>query len=70
VLSQASPNVNNIINSLLDLVTRPILIIGPLADAVIDKLTSDYPHKFVRCEPEFMNCNQEALEKGIMVSTL
>jgi len=70
VLSQASPNVNNIINSLLDLVTRPILIIGPLADAVIDKLTSDYPHKFVRCEPEFMNCNQEALEKGIMVATL
>ena len=53
-----------------DLVTRPILVIGPLADAVIDKLTSDYPHKFVRCEPEFMNCNQEALEKGILDNLL
>ena len=50
--------------------TRPILVIGPLADAVIDKLTSDYPHKFVRCEPEFMNCNQEALEKGILDNLL
>jgi len=44
-----------------DLVTRPILILGPLADAVIDKLSSDYPHKFCRCEPEYMNCNQVGL---------
>ena len=31
-----------------DLVTRPVLIVGPLADAVYDKLVSDYPHKFAR----------------------
>jgi hypothetical protein len=51
-------------------VTRPILIVGPLSEAVIEKLSSDYPHKFTRCEPEFMNCNQEALEKGIMDNVL
>merc|ERR1712018_154267 len=47
-------------------VTRPILIVGPLSEAVLDKLLSDYPDKFARCEPEYMNCDQEALEKGLM----
>ena len=46
-----------------DNVTRPILIVGPLSEAVLDKLISDYPRKFARCEPEYMNCDQEALEK-------
>ena len=46
-----------------DNVTRPILIVGPLSEAVLDKLSSDYPDKFARCEPEYMNCDQEALEK-------
>ena len=50
-------------NFISDNVTRPILIVGPLSEAVLDKLISDYPHKFARCEPEYMNCNQEALEK-------
>lgn len=49
-----------------DMVTRPVLIIGPLNDVVADKLMTDYPYKFARCEPEFMNCTQEALEKGIL----
>jgi len=48
------------------LVTRPVLIVGPLADAVVDKLVSDYPHRFVRCQPEYMDCNLGALEKGVM----
>jgi hypothetical protein len=52
------------------MVTRPVLIVGPLADVVLDKIISDYPHQFARCEPEFMNCNQEALEKGIMNNIL
>ncbi len=42
-----------------DLVTRPILIVGPLAEAVVDKLLSDFPHKFSRCEPKFTNLSQE-----------
>ena len=47
--------------------TRPILILGPLADAVVDKLISDYPHKFVRCQPEYMtDCDTATLEKGVL----
>ena len=52
------------------MVTRPILIIGPLSDVVTEKLTSDYPDKFVKCEPEPMNCSQEDLEKGIINNIL
>ena len=48
------------------MVTRPVLIIGPLSDVVVEKLTGDYPHKFAKCEPEPMTCNQKTLEKGIM----
>ena len=29
-------------------VFRPVLIVGPLADAVVNKLVSDRPHSFVR----------------------
>ena len=53
-----------------DMVTRPVLIIGPLSDVVVEKLTGDYPHKFAKCEPEPMTCNQETLEKGIMSNIL
>ena len=48
------------------LLTRPVLIIGPLADAVVDKLVSEDPHKFVRCQPEYMDCDMSSLEKGVM----
>ena len=47
-------------------VTRPVLIVGPLADAVVDKLVSDYPHKYVRCQPEYMDSNMSSLEKGVL----
>ena len=46
--------------------TRPVLILGPLADAVVDKLVSDHPFKFVRCQPEYMDCDMTSLEKGVM----
>ena len=46
--------------------TRPVLILGPLADAVVDKLVSDYPYKFVRCQPEYMDCDMSSLEKGVL----
>lgn len=48
------------------LVTRPVLIIGPLADAVVDKLASDYPHKFARCEQKFVSWNHEDLEREML----
>jgi hypothetical protein len=32
--------------------TRPVLLVGPLADFVSDKLIQEYPSKFARCLPE------------------
>ena len=52
------------------MVTRPVLIIGPLSDVVVEWLIHNYQHKYARCEPEFMNCTQEALEKGVMNNIL
>ena len=46
--------------------TRPVLIIGPLSDFVLDKLVLDYPHKFARCEPRFANLSQEDLEREVL----
>ena len=53
-----------------DTVTRPVLIVGPLADAVVEKLLSDSSQTFAKCETEYMNCSQEALEKGKMDNVL
>ena len=50
--------------------TRPVLILGPLADAVVDKLVSDHPFKFIRCQPEYMDCDMTSLEKGVMDNLL
>ena len=55
---------------ILDTVTRPVLIIGPLSDAVTEKLLSDSPSTFAKCEMEYMNCSQEALEKGLSENIL
>jgi len=46
--------------------TRPVLIVGPLADAVVDKLVSDNPNWMVRCQPEYVDSDMKALEKGVM----
>lgn len=48
------------------MLTRPVLILGPLADAVVDKLVSDYPHKYVRCQPDYMEADMTSLEAGVM----
>jgi hypothetical protein len=42
-----------------------VLILGPLAEFVVDKLVQDFPDKFTRCMPELMYCSQAMLEKGI-----
>jgi len=44
---------------------RPVLIIGPFAEPIMDKLASDYPSKFVHCEPEYMNSDLRTVEKGV-----
>lgn len=48
-----------------DPVLRPVLIMGPLADCVTEKLIQDFPDKFTRCVPEVMNCTQALMEKGV-----
>merc|ERR1719192_3161465 len=48
------------------MMTRPVLIVGPLADTVVDKLVSEDPHKFVRCQPEYMDSDMTSLEKGVL----
>lgn len=45
---------------------RPILIVGPLADCVIEKLLADFPDKFNRCIPEVRYFSQAVMEKGVM----
>lgn len=44
---------------------RPILILGPFANYVIEKLTSTNPSKFVHCVPEYMNSDLRTVEKGM-----
>ena len=44
---------------------RPVLILGPFADSVMDKLASDYPSRFVHCEPEYMNSDLRTVEKEV-----
>ncbi|PSN54915.1 hypothetical protein C0J52_01656 [Blattella germanica] len=46
-------------------VFRPVLIVGPLSDCVMEKLIQDFPDKFTRCIPEVMHCPQNMMEKGI-----
>lgn len=49
-----------------DSVCRPVLIIGPLADCVADKLSIDFPLVFERCLQTPMNCTADAMEKGMV----
>ena len=42
---------------------RPVLIVGPLADCVTEKLLADYPDKFNRCIPEIRYTTPAVMEK-------
>ncbi|XP_058882360.1 disks large homolog 5-like isoform X1 [Acipenser ruthenus] len=44
---------------------RPVLILGPLLDAVKDMLVKDSPGKFCRCPLEVMKASQQAIERGV-----
>lgn len=46
-------------------VLRPVLIVGPLSDYVVDKLVQDFPRKFVRILPEMMPYPQSYMEKNV-----
>lgn len=49
---------------------RPVLILGPLADCVAEKLTIDFPQAFDRLLPTTMNCTQENMEEGLQNNIL
>ncbi|XP_059618672.1 disks large homolog 5 isoform X1 [Phlebotomus argentipes] len=44
---------------------RPVLVLGPLAECVVDKLHTDFPKEFERCKVQPMNCSEETLEKNL-----
>lgn len=46
-------------------VRRPVLIIGPLSECVMDRLTIDFSNLFKLCEITIMDCSQDAMEEGI-----
>ncbi|MEQ2225015.1 Disks large 5 [Ilyodon furcidens] len=44
---------------------RPVLILGPLAEACKDLLVTEAPANFCRCLPEIMKASQQAIERGV-----
>ncbi|KAM7102799.1 LOW QUALITY PROTEIN: disks large homolog 5 [Ciconia maguari] len=44
---------------------RPVLILGPLLDAVKDMLVKESPGKFCRCPLEVMKASQQAIRTGV-----
>lgn len=44
---------------------RPVMVVGPLADCVTDKLIVDFPDLFMRYIPEAKHCSQASMEKGV-----
>ncbi|XP_038109620.1 disks large homolog 5 [Culex quinquefasciatus] len=44
---------------------RPVLVLGPLSECVIEKLCIDFPEQFHRCQPSQMRCTKEDMENGV-----
>uniref|UniRef100_A0A8D3BGI4 Discs, large homolog 5a (Drosophila) n=1 Tax=Scophthalmus maximus TaxID=52904 RepID=A0A8D3BGI4_SCOMX len=44
---------------------RPVLVLGPLTDAVKEMLVKESPGKFCRCVLEVMKASQQAIERGV-----
>ncbi|XP_022255283.1 disks large homolog 5-like isoform X3 [Limulus polyphemus] len=50
----------------LDYLTmRPVMVVGPLNEAVVHKLEQDFPSVFQRCIPEATQRSQQAMERGL-----
>lgn len=49
---------------------RPVLVLGPLAECVVDKLTIDFPEQFKRCIVNQMRCSKETMENGLQTNTI
>ncbi|XP_050531919.1 disks large homolog 5 [Daktulosphaira vitifoliae] len=44
---------------------RPVMVVGPLADCVTEKLIADFPDLFMKYIPEVKHCSQASMEKGV-----
>uniref|UniRef100_A0A2R5L5D5 Putative membrane-associated guanylate kinase maguk n=1 Tax=Ornithodoros turicata TaxID=34597 RepID=A0A2R5L5D5_9ACAR len=44
---------------------RPVILVGPLQEAVVDKLEQDFPHLFQRCVPEATRASLQTLERSL-----
>ncbi|KAF5296629.1 hypothetical protein FQA39_LY12457 [Lamprigera yunnana] len=44
---------------------RPVLVLGPLAECVVDKLVTDFPDKFQKVMHETRHCSQAALDQEL-----
>lgn len=44
---------------------RPVLILGPLAECVADKLVQDFPDKFNRAASESRRCSQAQMDREL-----
>lgn len=44
---------------------RPVLVLGPLADCVVDKLVSDFPDQFQKAPSETRRCSQALLDREL-----
>jgi hypothetical protein len=44
---------------------RPVLVLGPLAECVVDKLVADFPDQFGRAPPETRRCSQAQLDREL-----
>lgn len=49
-------------------VRRPVLIIGPLSESVMDRLTIDFCNLFKMCDATVMDCSQETMDEGLQRS--
>ncbi|XP_058454289.1 disks large homolog 5 isoform X2 [Malaya genurostris] len=49
---------------------RPVLILGPLSECVIEKLCIDFPEHFYRCQQNQIRCTKEDMENGIQSNTI
>lgn len=49
----------------LDPEFRPVLILGPLAELVVDKLVSDFPDKFQKVLAEPRRCTQAIIDQEL-----
>lgn len=44
---------------------RPVILVGPLQEAVVDKLEQDFPYMFQRCLAQPVRGSLQALERGL-----